>query len=133
MDPAGHQLLLTLVAPSPPFLWAQPKELTKPFERGPQRPLLEVIIFFRLFFSFPLLIAELTSSPLMKGSFVSWVAGQSLGLAAGCETRVRLLHIPLQQQVVKMALSATAMSLPLWLPSEKKKTKQTNSYKNPSF
>lgn len=51
--PAGHQLLPTLVASSPPFPWAQPKELTKPFERGPQRQLLEVIIFFRLFFLFP--------------------------------------------------------------------------------
>ena len=54
LGPARHRLLLSLVAPSLPSPpWAQPKELTRPFERGPQRQLLEVIIFFRLFFLFP--------------------------------------------------------------------------------
>lgn len=70
-------------------------------------------------FSFPLLIAELTSSSFMKGSFVSRVAGQSRGLAAGFEPRASPAH-PSPAAGSEMILSATAMSLPLWLPSETK-------------
>lgn len=97
LQPVSSQLLADADTDGsfPPSPWAQPKELRKPLERGPQRQPLEVIIFLRLFFFFSPANCGVDIVPSHERLFCEPNCWAKPGLGSRLQAPGRLLHISL--------------------------------------